>query len=996
MEGYNFNSAMGEGRVTDHELFVGSVESSASGSPMALVKTLLLIDLVDSTGLLARIGDKRAQEVFASHDQLARTLLAHFDGREIDKSDGFLLLFDRPIQAVGYALAYHGALTGLGERTGLLLEARAGIHLGEVFLRTSSAEAVAQGAKPLEVEGLAKHTVARVCGLAQRRQTLLTHAAFDLARRASVGETMAARQPRWLAHGPYLLQGIDEPVEVFEVGLAGSAPLTAPQDSLKAHRAVPVGDEVTLGWRPAVGLEIPWRHHWCLERKLGDGGFGEVWLARHEKTRDHRVFKFCYDAARLRALKREVTLFRILKDTLGERDDIARILDWNFKEAPFFLEAEYLGSDLPAWAEEQGGVANVPLETRLEIVAQVATALGAAHSVGVLHKDIKPSNVLITTGPDSRPKARLTDFGIGLLTDPERAPAIGITIAGWTEMAGPGTSSTAAGTRLYSAPELLEGKPPTMQSDLYALGVVLYQVVAGDLKRALAPGWERDVPDALLAEDIAMCADRDPAKRPRSAPEVADRLRQLEPRRQARSAAEQARREADEMRQALATSRRRRRLLAIFTSLVLVFSVAMAFQMRRTAQEARRANREAETSSRISEFLVGLFELSEPNASAGNTITAREILDRGVARIRSELRDQPEVRATLMARMALAYNQLSLYEPALALQREALSLRRTALGPDHPDVATSLLDLGNTLVLQGKFAEAETSIRQALALRRKLLDENHPDVVDVTARLADLKLYTGRYTEAEHLYQDALARQEAGGDYPGYFADRGQMLITLALLYEKEGRNEVVQATYDDALALLRKGLGNDHTWIGSTLGNKGQWLMRQGRYEEAEACLAQALAIIRRRSGPDHLHTGYTLYKVAELANAQRQHRRAESLARDSLRILRAKLPAGHWRIAVAESILGDSLRGQQRYAEAERLLLRSFPVLRDNGGLSAIYAHQALKSLITLYESWERPADAGRYRALLNKMMPPAAPQRAAREALTGPLPPPPPQVP
>ncbi|HYN23049.1 MAG TPA: tetratricopeptide repeat protein [Thermoanaerobaculia bacterium] len=960
--------------MIDSELLARPTEAIGPSAPAAVVKTLLLIDLVDSTGLLARIGDKRAQEVFSSHDQLARTLLAHFDGREIDKSDGFLLLFDRPIQAVTYALAYHESLARLGERTGLPLEARAGIHLGEVFLRENSAVEVAQGAKPLEVEGLAKHTVARVCGLAQGRQTLLTHAAFDLARRASVGETMAARQPRWLAHGPYLLQGIDEPVEVFEVGLAGSAPLAAPQDSPKARRAVPLGDEVTLGWRPAVALEIPWRHHWRLDRKLGDGGFGEVWLARHEKTGDHRVFKFCYDAARLRALKREVMLFRILKDTLGERDDIARILDWNFKEAPFFLESEYLGSDFPAWAEAQGGVAAVPLDTRLEIVAQVATALGAAHSVGILHKDIKPSNVLITTGLDGRPKARLTDFGIGLLTDAARKPAVDITMAGWTEMAEPGTTSTVAGTRLYLAPELLEGKPPTMQSDLYALGVLLYQVVAGDLRRALAPGWERDVPDALLVEDIAMCADRDPAKRPRSAPEIADRLRQLEARRQARAAAEQAQREADEMRQALASSRRRRRLLAVFTSLVLIFSVAMAFQMRRTAQEAQRANREAETSSRISEFLVGLFELSEPNASAGNTITAREILDRGVVRIRSELRDQPEIRATLMARMALAYLRLSLYEPAIELQREALSLRQTALGPEHPDVAKSLLDLGNTLVLQGRFAEAEPPIRQALALRRKLLDENHPDVVDVTARLADLELYTGRYTEAEHLYQDALARQEAGGDYPSYFSDRGQMLITLALLYELEGRNEVVQATYDDALALLRKGLGNDHTFIGITLGNKGEWLTRQGRYKEAEACLSQARDIVRRRSGPDHLHTGFSLYKLAELANARSQHRDAESLARNALSILQAKLPAGHWRIAVAESILGESLRGQQSYAEAERLLLASSSVLRNNSGLSSIYTQQALKSLITLYESWERPADAGRYRALLNKLLPPA----------------------
>ncbi|MFL6290823.1 MAG: tetratricopeptide repeat protein [Thermoanaerobaculia bacterium] len=935
-----------------------------TGGAVAQVKTLLLIDLVDSTGLLARLGDSRAQEAFSAHDQMARALLPHFEGREIDKSDGFLLLFDRPIQAVGYVLAYHRGLAGLGERMGLRLEARAGIHLGEVFLRENTPGEVAQGAKMLEVEGLAKHTVARVSSLAGARQTLLTHAAFDLARRATVGETAAARRPSWLAHGPYLLQGIEEPVEVFEVGLSGFAPLAAPRDTPKARRAVPAGDEVTLGWRPAVGQEVPWRHHWRLERKLGDGGFGEVWLARHETTRDHRVFKFCYDAERLRALKREVTLFRILKDNLGERDDIARILDWNFKEAPFFLEADYSGSDLSAWAEAQGGIGTVALATRLEIVAQVATALGAAHSVGILHKDIKPANILITPGAEGLPKARLSDFGIGLIVDAARLPSQGLTMAGWTEMAAGSATSSAAGTRLYLAPELLEGKIPTMQSDIYALGLLLYQMAAGDLSRALAPGWERDVPDGLLAGDIAACVDRDPGQRLRSAFEVAERLRQLEPRRAARAAALRAEREAEETRLALARAQRRRRLLAVFTSLVLVFSVAMAFQMRRTAQEA-------EAARQVSEFLVDLFALSEPDASAGNTLTARAILDQGVVRIQSELKDQPEIRATLMAAMARAYSRLSLYEPATRLRREALALRRQALGGDHPDLATSLVELGNSLATQGRFGEAEGLIRQALDMRLRLFEEGHPAVVDATARLADLKLQSGQYAEAGSLYRDALARQAASGSFPPQ--DRGQILVSLAMLYDLEGRKEGVLELYDEALPLLRKGLGPDHTWIGIALSNKGQWLMRQGRYREAEACHAQALKIIRRRSGPEHLHAAYTLYKIAALANAQGQHARAEALANDALRILRARLPAGHWRIGLAESILGEALAGQKRYGEAERYLVASYPVLRDGSGPRSIYTRQALASLASLYRAWGRPGDAQRYQALLGAGPPP-----------------------
>ena len=125
------------------------------------------------------------------------------------------------------------------------------------------------------------------------------------------------------------------------------------------------------------------------------------------------MFKFCYDAASLRSLQREITLFRLLKEELGERDDITRVLDWSFDEAPYFVESEYTeGGNLVDWAEEQGGLAELSIEVRLEIVAQVATALAAAHSVGVLHKDVKPSNILIWTR-DGQPRARLADFGVG-------------------------------------------------------------------------------------------------------------------------------------------------------------------------------------------------------------------------------------------------------------------------------------------------------------------------------------------------------------------------------------------------------------------------------------------------------------------------------------------------------------------------------------------------------------------------------------------------------
>ena len=287
-----------------------------------------------STKLVESLGDQAAARLSARHERIARDLLVRCAGREIDKTDGFLLLFERTVDALRFALAYHRALEGLSKDEGVEVTARIGIHLGEVILRPNRPEDVERGAKPVEIEGYAKPIAARVMTLAKGRQTLLTRGAFDLARLAAAREKVSEGELRWLAHGPYRLKGVSEPVEIFEVGERGFAPLLVPKSTAKAQRAVSAEDEKTLGWRPAPGLEVPRRPRWRLAEKLGEGGFGEVWRAVHEKTGENRVFKFCYQPDRLRSLQREVTLFRLLKETLGSRDDIARILDWSFDGRP--------------------------------------------------------------------------------------------------------------------------------------------------------------------------------------------------------------------------------------------------------------------------------------------------------------------------------------------------------------------------------------------------------------------------------------------------------------------------------------------------------------------------------------------------------------------------------------------------------------------------------------------------------------------------------------
>ena len=287
-----------------------------------------------------------------------------------------------------------------------------------------------------------------------------------------------------------------------------------------------------LGWRPAAGVDIPHRSNWVLREKLGEGGFGEAWLAANRKTGEERTFKFCMDAERLGALRREVSVFRLMREILGNRDDIARILDWQFDEAPYFLEAEWSeDGNFIEWAERQGGLDQAPLGTRLELIAQLGEALGAAHSVGVLHKDIRPAAVLITTDARGNPKVRLTDFGVGAVQDEQLFLDKGITAYSMADMFLPTSDSATGGAHLYMAPELIEGKEATVQTDIFALGVMLYQVVVGDFGCALASGWERNIGDALLREDIRSLVDGSPERRIGNALEVADRLRRLDERR---------------------------------------------------------------------------------------------------------------------------------------------------------------------------------------------------------------------------------------------------------------------------------------------------------------------------------------------------------------------------------------------------------------------------------------------------------------------------------
>ncbi|MSU35721.1 MAG: hypothetical protein EXS36_11560 [Pedosphaera sp.] len=364
--------------------------------------TLLFADIVGSTQIKQQLGDREGVALIQRHHALVREILGRFpEGEEISTAgDSIFLVFAKPSEAAKFALLLQMRLGAMTKEIGRPVLDRIGIHFGEVVIEDAEGSS-----NPRDLYGLQVDTCARVMSLGLANQILMTRFVFDNARQVLRGQDVeGVGLLSWLNHGPYRLKGVEEPLEVCELGEAGQGALTQPTHWEKAHRHVTDESEPVLGWRPALELRVPGTE-WILEKKLGESGFGEVWLGRHEKLKDRRVFKFCFRADRVRSLKREVTLFRVLKEKVGHHPNIVGIQEVFFNEPPYYIVMDYAEVvDVGAWCEREG-FEKILVATRLEIVAQVAEALQAAHEAGVIHRDVKPSNILVSD-------SKLKKFGI--------------------------------------------------------------------------------------------------------------------------------------------------------------------------------------------------------------------------------------------------------------------------------------------------------------------------------------------------------------------------------------------------------------------------------------------------------------------------------------------------------------------------------------------------------------------------------------------------------
>ena len=610
----------------------------------------------------------------------------------------------------------------------------------------------------------------------------------------------------------------------------------------------------------SAGQAVPGRPAWRLESLLDHGETHEVWLARETPGGTARVFKFGLDGSALPALKREAALARLLQGTLGERPDIVAVLDWNFAVAPFHLEYDYGGQSLPQWAVEDGRLAAMPHGSRLGLFLQIADAVAAAHGVGVLHKDIKPANTLVAFEKDGGWQVRLTDFGSGGMLDPQRLAELGITRPGLLATADLAVDSNSSGTPTYYAPELLAGESPSVRSDIYALGILLYQLLAGALKRPLSPGWERDVGDELLAEDIARATDGDPQRRFASVAEFSRNLRELQVRHERRERRAALERQVREAAQLQARVRARRPWVFATIGTLAIGLGAFAWQYLQAASTRDAAQREAQYAQAINRFLTNdLLKAGNPALWGKRDPSMREVLGR--ARDGLERRDDLSagVAADIHATLAQAYQGMSDYATAEAQYLKAIE-RGT---PGDARVLQAELQLARLLAVRSKMPEAEKHLGHALAAAGPL--ERRRDSVPMYAHWARASLLTlsQKLDDAAIAYNAAL---DAEARFPAPEpSTRTALMLELADAHSRSGH-------MGKTIALLTELLGARHARAisASTRANAhvllGRALVAEKRLDEAEPALRTALDELTGIYGPDHYYVHLVHSEIAPL----------------------------------------------------------------------------------------------------------------------------------
>jgi eukaryotic-like serine/threonine-protein kinase len=685
-----------------------------------------------------------------------------------------------------------------------------------------------------------------------------------------------------------------------------------------------------------------------LTRKLGEGGMGQVWLAEQitpvKRTVALKLIRVgrCDDEVLQRFQAERQSLAMMDHPAIAKVFDAGSTPDGN----PYFVMEYVQGVPIDRYCDQK----RLTIKQRLELFIKVCEGVQHAHQKAIIHRDLKPANILVTE-VDGKPVPRIIDFGVAKATGPQVGDETMMTQLGGF-----------VGTLGYMSPEQADGTGDVdTRSDVYSLGVVLYVLLTGE-EPFDTTRWKKQPFHEMLRQlreiDPPRPSTRIRAER-RSSPASADlrgmQLKQLErllrgdldwitmqalekdrSRRYgtpSELAADISRYLTNQPVSAGPAStgyrlqkylRRHRAAVAVASVLVLLlagFAVMQAVQLRRVARERDRANR-------ITGFMTDMFKVSDPSEARGESITAREILDKAAKQIETGLAKDPEAQAHMMYVIGEVYDNLGLIPQGKTLLERAAQLQQKVLGSEHPDTLASMDLMGKALTEQGHFAEAENLHRQTLEGRRRILGPEHPDTLHSMSRLAAVLSWENKKGEAESLSRDAvaIARRVLGPEDPNTLrltnnlvsilwsegdeklyseAERIQREAldiegrvfgpehpdtlngwnSLGVILRRRGQYSEAEKVYRETLRIQSHVLGPQHPDTLVLRHNLATALAKQARYQEAEQMYLENRNIQQRIFGPDHPYTANSTYNLACLAAVQAHRDRALSLLDDSLK---------------------------------------------------------------------------------------------------------------